>query len=529
MAQLDTFYQQNYDGGLNDTASSYEIARNEASVLRNWDITYQGQLRRRDGLTLMGASISANPITGLAPFIRNSGSDLLATEATNLYFVAGSSWTQIANNLTNTAGLSFWMENVQSLGKIFIGNEDNTLKSWDRASTTLNTCLTDLGAAVPHGNVQRWFQNYMFAMNNVNVSGTKYPNRIYISALGDPTTWTTGTDYIDVPGDGRVITAIAAGATTASDTLLIFKERAILVLTGYGISTWKITTSNNATFGVDTELGCVAPRGVVRVGDEIWFIDSQAQIRKLSRTLYGTFTDGGIVSSKIRNTLAGLNQSQLALTSAWYHANKVYFAFPNGTDTHNSLVCVFDTIAAARSQGEAWTTYTGWTPSMFCGTISSGQPTLYLGDGTTGNIYKHTGSDDNGTAIDARWDGKDDYFDKPEHYKRYKFGYIRATSGSTNSSVNTYGSVDGGPFAQFESISLMASGSHLGPTGSFLLGPTGGATLGGSTTNTQKFFFTTGGGTPKGRSVKMSLRHATANQKPAVNTFSIHYKLRNLR
>lgn len=526
MADLSTSAMTDYSGGLNDTSSSYEISPTEASVLRNWDITYQGQLKRRDGLTLVGASISSNPITGLSPFIRDGGSDLVATESTNLWYLNGSSWAQIASGWTANTVMA--MENIQVLGKIFIGSEDNTQKSWDRASTTINTCLTDLGAAVPHGNVMKWFSNYMFVMNNANVSGTKYPNRIYISALGDPTTYTTGTDFIDVPGAGRVITAIAAGPTTSSDSLIVFKERSIQVLTGYGIASWKITTSNNTTFGLDTSLGCIAPRGVVKVGDDIWFIDSQAQIRKLTRSIYGSFIDGGVVSTKIRATLAGLNQAQLALTSAWYHANKVYFAFPNGTDTHNSIVCVFDQIASARTQGEAWTTYTGWTPSVFCGTITSGQPALYMGDGTTGKVYKHAGTDDNSTAIDARWDGKDDYFSAPERYKRYKFGYIRATSGTT-ALVNLYGSVDGGPYAQFESINLAATGSKLGPTGSFLLGPTGGNKLGGATTNTQKFFFTTGGGNPSGRSVKMSIRHATAAQQPAVNTFSIHFKPRTLR
>lgn len=531
MAQLQTYYQQDYSGGLNNTSSSYNIADNEASVLRNWDITYQSQLRRRDGLTLIGGSISSSPITGLSPFIRDSGSDLLATENGNLWYLNGASWGKIGSGWTNDPVIAF--ENVQVLGKIFIGSENNTIKSWDRASTVLNTCLTDLGAAVPHGNFMTWFQNYMLVMNNANVSGTKYPNRIYLSNFGDPTTYTTTTDFIDVPGDGRVITAIQAGATTASDTLIIFKERSIQVLTGYGTSSWKITGSNNTAFGVDSELGCVAPRGVVKVDNEVWFVDSQGQIRRLTRTIYGTYVDVGIVSTKIRGTLSGLNQTQLALTTAWYHANKVYFAFPNGTDTHNSIICVFDMLAAQRTggadgPGESWTTYTGWTPSVFCGTTTSGVPALYMGDATTGKVYQHAGQDDNGTPIDARWEGRDDYYGSPERYKRYKFGYIRATSGST-ASVNLYGSVDGGPFAQFESLDLTAAGSTLGPTGNAMMGPTGVFQLGGSTTNTQKFFFTTGGGNASGRSAKIAIAHDSAGQQPTVNTFSTHYKLRVLR
>jgi hypothetical protein len=523
MSDLSTYYQQSYDGGLNDTASSYEIARNEASVLRNWDITYQGQLRRRPGLTLVGDSLGDTPITGLGAFIRNAGIDLLAMESTNLYFLAGSSWTKIADDFTDTAGLTFWLENIQALGKVFIGNEDNVYRTWDRAGTTLNTCLTTLTSTTPHGNLFKWFRNYALTFNNANVSGTKYPNRAYLSAFGDPTSWTTGTDYIDVPGDGRLITGVDLG-----DNFVFLKERSIQYLTGYGVSSWTITEATNNVAGLSERVGCVAPRGAVRVGNEVWFVDNQAQIRRIYQTDFDAMRHD-VISKKIQGTLAGLNKGQLAKAAAWSSDNKVYFAFPSGASTTNDLVCVFDILASIRSGDEAWTTYTGWSPAIFADYPTSTTIDLYLGDQTTGKVYKHAGDDDDGVAIDAQWDGKDDYYDKPERWKRYKYGYIRASSGSSDASVDVYGSVDGGPFAQFESINLMAGGSRLGPTGSFLLGPTGDARLGGSTTNTQRFFFTTGGGSPRGKSVKMSLRHDTAGQTPSVNTFSTHYKLRNLR
>jgi len=47
-------YYNDYSGGLNDTAHQREIKRNEASLLRNWDITYKASLKRRTGLTNVG-------------------------------------------------------------------------------------------------------------------------------------------------------------------------------------------------------------------------------------------------------------------------------------------------------------------------------------------------------------------------------------------------------------------------------------------------------------------------------------------
>src|SRR5436190_1071841 len=127
--QLKTYLKSDYSGGLNSTASLREVALNEATVLQNWDITYQGQLRRRDGLTLIGGAAPGSPNTGLAAFIRDGGIDMLRTYSTNLQYLSGGSWTTLANNLT--AGNPMWFENVQILGRIYFGNVDNVLQYWD--------------------------------------------------------------------------------------------------------------------------------------------------------------------------------------------------------------------------------------------------------------------------------------------------------------------------------------------------------------------------------------------------------------
>src|SRR6185369_16941606 len=138
-------------------------------------------------------------------------------------------------------------------------NEDNPLRYWDRLSTVLNTCITSVGAA-PYGNKFVWFENFGFMFNNVQLSGVKYPHRVYLSALGNPESYTTGTDYFDVPGEGRLITAIDGGASTTGPELIFFKERSIQILTGYGTTSWKIDANSSNNFSVDEQIGCVAPR-----------------------------------------------------------------------------------------------------------------------------------------------------------------------------------------------------------------------------------------------------------------------------
>lgn len=60
MAKLSTYTHKSYDGGLNDTDDKTEIGRDQASLLRNWDITHKGRLTKRDGLTIAG-TFTRNP------------------------------------------------------------------------------------------------------------------------------------------------------------------------------------------------------------------------------------------------------------------------------------------------------------------------------------------------------------------------------------------------------------------------------------------------------------------------------------
>lgn len=549
MANWQTYYQQDYSGGLHDTASPLEIAVNEASKLRNWDITYQGQLVRRDGLTLLGNKISNNPILSGAAFIRTLGVDLLITESTNLWFLNGSSFSQLADNLVAEP---VWFENVEVYEKIFLSSENNPLSFWDRVSTTVDMALTDIAAStlttVPHGNVVVWYKNHLFTLNNVNVGGVKYANSLYWANIGDPTlatSWDVINNTFQAPGDGRLITAVPLG-----DQLILFKERAIQYLTGWGNNSWQITESSSDVSSLDERIGCPAVRGAVRVGNEVWFVDQEANIRRIYQTDFNALRRD-IISTKIQGTLSGINKSQLSKCVAWSNNQKVYFAFPNGTDTSNSILCVFDLIASKRTTQnpyaplyeEAWTTITGWFPSVIFDYPTSTTPDLIIGDATTGQVYKKSGLDDNGVAIDARWDGKQDFYGEENAFKTFGFGYIRGQSSGGLVPVDIWGSLDSSAGAKLGVLNLQTGGSKLGPTGQFLLGPTGKNQLGGAAQNEQKFFFSSGGAhayngatVPSvggsscvGKSVLMSIRHNIAGQKPTVNGYSVHFRDRTLR
>jgi hypothetical protein len=460
-------------------------------------------------------------ITGLYGYLRsNGGKDLLMTEGGNLRYLNGTTWNVLDSGFT--ADLDTWMVTCPLNDKVYIDNGTDVTHSWDRGSTTLNTCLTEMAVTIPHGKVRIWHKNHMFSLNAVNVNGTVYYDDIFWSAMADPDTYDTTNDHFAVPGGGHLITAGDLG-----DSLVLFKENSISFLSGWGDTDWTITATASNVANIDESIGTISPRGWTRVGNELWFIDEEGLIRRIYQTDFDAFRKD-LICSKIRGTLETVNKNQLANALAWTHNDKVYFAFPTGASTVNNLVLVYDILASKRTGEEAWTTYTGWTPSVFCSYPSGATPDLYIGDASANKVYQHTGTSDDGVAIDSRWDGKLDDYDKPERWKRYKYGYITGPA-TADIDVDLYASVDSSAFAKMESLNLTGKGSRLGPTGVFRLGPTGSATLGGSGDNEQKFYFTTGGGTARGKTMKMSIRHAVIDEVPTVNTFTTHFKERVLR
>jgi hypothetical protein len=522
MSKLSTFYHKSYDGGLNDTASPREIARDEASKLQDWCIAQQGRLFRRYGLTQVGSTLS-NPARGLHAFLRSTGGkDLLVMDGTSLKYLNGSSFSALDSGFTS--GNYFALETVPSLDRVYISNEDNTTHYWDRAATTLNSCLTDLGNTKFQANVLKWHKNHLFFLNNLKVGSTLYANDIGWSDFADPDTHDTTNSRISIPGGGRVITAADLG-----NAFVIFKERSIFYLTGWGDTDWTITATSSNVAGISEAIGCIAPRGVTRVGNELWFVDDEGQIRRIFQTDFDAYRSDHI-STKIQATLATVNKTHLAKALAWTSGDHVYFAFPQGSGTENSLVIAFDILASKRNGGEeAWEVITGWTPGLFADYLPSATPVLYISNNASGKVYSHTGDDDDGVAINADYTSKDDDYDRPERWKRYKFGYVQASSASNNVEVDIYTSVDLAPFGKAGVLELESSGSTLGPTGNATMGPTGSFILGGGGRAEEKFYYTAGGGSPRGKTVRHSLRHSVINQQPTVDNWTSHYKERQLR
>lgn len=520
--KLNSYSQSSFDGGLNDTSDPRNITRTEASILKNWDIRYQGSLVRRDGLVQVGDT-PTNVVGGMHGFARTNGNnDLLIMDGTSLKYLNSTVFSALDSGFTS--GKDFSFETIPSLNRVYISNEDNYTHYWDRASTTLNSCLTDLGATKYNANKMVWFKNHLFFLNNLKVGATSYTDYIGFSDFNDPDTHDTTNNRFQVPGQGRIITACDLG-----DVLVLFKQHSIVYLEGYGETSWAITAAGANVANLSESVGCLAVRGCTRVGNEVWFVDDEGIIRRVMQTDFDAFrTD--VISTKIQGTLATLNKSQLENVIIWANNDYVYVSFPTGSSTVNDTTMRFDLQVYKRTQEEAWTKITGWAPKFFADYISSTKsPDLMIANGTSKKIHRHDGDDDDGVAIDADWTGKDDDYDKVDQYKRYRMGFFTGESGTSDVDVKIYASVDRSSFANIATLSLLSSGSRLGPTGTDTLGPTGNFTLAGSAESEEEFYYTNGGGSATGKTVRHSIRHAVVDEQPTVRSFSSFYKTRDPR
>ena len=513
MAQFATYRHKSYDGGLKTSASRRDIERNQASVLENWDITYRGRLLSRKGLEQVG-NTQASAINSGGVYTRKNGTRyLLINTGTKVKYLDGSTFSDVGTSATITTAERMSYANVIYEDKIYMSSENNGLLCWNAGAGGLSAIASSIS-----GNVILWYQNHLFHLNAVNVSGTKYYNDIFWSDFGDPETYTAPTtNRIPLPGEGRAITANALG-----NKMVIFKENSYMFLAGYGATSWTIDADSSPIENVDSSIGCIAPKGTVRVGaNELWFMDNQGYVRRITQTSFGYTSQ--VMSDNLDPN--DLNLSNIDLTVAAFDNDKVYFAVPSSSSSTLDTVWVYDMKAASRSNDEAWTTYTGWEVADL---LSFGEsPVLHVIGSTSKKVYSHTGGDDDGTAVDCRWDGKNDDYDQPERYKKYAYGYIYSQA-QGNETVSVYSSIDGASFSKLKDFDLNSEGTPLGPTGLAKMGPTGSFILGGNSDLEEKYYFADGGGSITGKTNIMSIR-ASVSSQVYVDTFTNHFVVRSLK
>jgi hypothetical protein len=304
------------------------------------------------------------------------------------------------------------------------------------------------------------------------------------------------------------------GLGGATGRLLIGKERSVWYLTGFDSTDFAVS---HLTY----EHGIASHESMVEVGNQIWGVDGEGNVRGLYRTGEDVpFTQ--LRSNEIQATIAGLNKSSLDKASAVYFDNYAMFFVPNGVDSHNSLVMVYDTLANEKNGG--WLLFTGWQVARAT-IFNQTQPQLFLHDSRTGNgqTYQWTGTSDNGLAIIAKYETKIYDHGFPERRKRWSYAYQFAPTVGDDT-VRFYTSIDRYYYTLVKTFALSGTGDAQWDVAEW---DVGNWTSEGQVR--QKVRYTEGGGTSKGYSQQIRLEAESTTTKMKLRRLTSHFRILGLR
>lgn len=284
-------------GGLNTRDAYTEIAANELATCRNGMLDERGVLTKRNHCP-DSASFPNPPGAPITFFYSAALSRGILQVGTTLYkcAVGGGSWTSF-----RTTGSSAPVAMCDFHGKlVYIHPVDGT-RTYD-GTTDAAVASGVSGTCIAAWQNKVWLGGY---------SGAP-ATRLFWSNAGDPTTFTTASDYVDLnEKDDKPITALFP-----SSGLLAFKED----------SFYRVNDSTTGSYQtIDWQAGSVGPRSLIGQDGQIYFWG-----------LDGLYATNGIgpgvnVGDKVRPIYSsdGINGTTKPKISATAVNGRVYFAFPN--------------------------------------------------------------------------------------------------------------------------------------------------------------------------------------------------------
>lgn len=283
-------------------------------------------------------------------------------------------WDDITGGLTITAGSKCCFTTWEN--EVYITNDVDAPFKWN--GTTSSTIGIPTGLTNAKYNTQ--YNNYLFYAN-VTVSGTNHNSRIYWSALGDASTWSS-THFINISNDdGQEIT----GIKVLSDRLVIYKSRSIynLVFTGDSDIPFILPGGGKS----NSSVGCVAPFSIQEVNNGHFFLSYDG-------FYYYDGNNSYKVSNKINKDINRLNHNRFnsCCSMVQKDKNRYWCAVTSSGSSENDLVIIWDFF------NNAFSIYDGIDASaMTIAYVNGNQETPYFGD-YFGKVYK---CDDSSTKNDV--------------------------------------------------------------------------------------------------------------------------------
>jgi len=261
--------QPKFDGGLNNVSDDAALLPNQLRRADNARLTDYGAITKRGGTKRTSTSplASAAVLNGYTWRKDGGTQQLMAVCNGTLYTSTFSAtypwtWTGQANSLSTTVPPSFAQFQNGSADVVYIA-DGGLLNVW--TGSALNTDLAGTIAVetiVVH-NERLW-----------GCGNSSFPDSIFYSALNNGNTLGVGAS-----GGGQIIVRTfsdetVVGLASINTSLLIFHRRGISRLTGYGQD-----DINVAPQGLTADVGTIAPKSIVSIGNLGFFISERGLFR----------------------------------------------------------------------------------------------------------------------------------------------------------------------------------------------------------------------------------------------------------
>lgn len=409
--------QVSFAGGQRDRDHPSLLKPDEASRLVNVEVRESGLGATRRGFRNKtgdcGAQVQGeiyfDPVDGAPMIVQVNGGQFWQWEGT------GTTWTRIGVTQLNNTSDPVALVILNGTLFAFCGPDDNA-KSWDGVAADL-TDLGDSNTNPPRGNIA-CVQAGRICLAGVESTATitNARSHIFYSDIFDGTAWNRSTNNKRVPTNGdEPITALAT-----------YRKEEHLAFTRNSTHIFDITGATVANFTrqtLDPNIGCVAPKSVVVIGEDAFFVSSDKQVRTIKRTIQDiAFGVSVPITFENPNLFNRIKKTSVNKCAGIFYDNYYILGAPLDTNSFNSSALPFDTLHQKQSSagvvpicvGE-WTGISagGWLQTYF-----NGVPQLYFINSMNGRaclMFEDT--TDNGTEISIEVDTRAEDWGFPSHDK----------------------------------------------------------------------------------------------------------------
>ncbi len=298
--------------------------------------------------------------------------------------------------------------------------------STDLTADTFKFSTTIGGAAVNTSGSQSGAHSlYTLRATPNNSIMEVFMGRLFV-AKGATLYYTDTEDQGDFDGGGVIgFNDIITSLKVQGETLLVFTRREAYAVQFYYNDSFSLSSPLKKPFKVSS--GCLAHKTSTSVYNDTYYLSSDGVQRfGADAQFIGQNLRVNSLSWKINPSITGnsLNASCLDRSCAAYYNKKYYLAVPNGSDSYNSRVYVYN------YDYDAWTMRSGIFPSNFAVMPnSSNQDELYYASQLSPDLYKFTQAtfDYNGAGYNRKYTTKLFTMGDPMRSKFWKYIDLRGS------------------------------------------------------------------------------------------------------